>query len=137
MLSPNEQSGERVSASRQGNRRGPATPDSLSAIRFAATRLTVQVGLHNGLRGSPAMTDQNDPKDTEGHKKLRASDDDTEGHAHTRGVIPRASDDDTEGHSFTRGPGVAQKASDDDTEGHSFTRGPGVAQKASDDDTEG
>ena len=77
MLSPNEQSGERVSASRQGKRRGPATPDSVSAIRFAATRLTVQVGLHNGLRGSPAMTDQNDPKDTEGHKVLRASDDDT------------------------------------------------------------
>ena len=68
MLSPNEQSGERLSANRQGKRRRPATPDSLSAIRFAARRLTVQVGPQNVLRGSPAMTDQNDPMDTEGHK---------------------------------------------------------------------
>jgi hypothetical protein len=43
------------------------------------------------------MSDQNDPRDTEGHKTgiPRASDDDTEGH---KTGIPRASDDDTEGH---------------------------------------
>ena len=57
------------------------------------------------------MSDQNDPRDTEGHRTRLATDEDTEGNMKGK----PASDEDTEGHKA----GIPQAAaSDDDTEGH-------------------
>jgi hypothetical protein len=70
------------------------------------------------------MSDQNDPRDTEGHRITRsASDDDTEGN---KWKHLDASDDDTEGHVMlpgaTRPEATRPEAtSDDDTEGHRLT----------------
>jgi hypothetical protein len=65
-------------------------------------------------RGSPEMTDQQDPKD-EGTKAPLSTDEDTEGH---RAALPRGAtdSDDTEGHRADLPRGVAVE--DDDTEGH-------------------
>lgn len=74
------------------------------------------------------MSDQNDPKDVEGHKRgipgIARDDDDTEGQMKGK----PATDDDVEGHK--RGiPGAA--FDDSDTEGHM------KGKPATDDDTEG
>ena len=55
------------------------------------------------------MSDQNDPKDTAGHRAKWATDEDTEGNIKAKPAI----DEDTEGHKA----GIPH-ASDDDTEGH-------------------
>jgi len=57
-----------------------------------------------------AMSDQNDPKDTEGHRAKWATDEDTEGNMKGK----PATDDDTEGHRA----GIPGAIPDDDTEGH-------------------
>jgi hypothetical protein len=71
---------------------------------FTPTDAPLATDIHK--RGNGAMSEDQDPKDTEGHKKdprAVVQDDDTEGHKHHPYPATGDDDSDVEGHKHNRG----------------------------------